>query len=374
MTKYNVTSGFLGAGKTTSMMAFAKNINSRGLGSAAVLIDDLGAKNIVDADYTAACGIPSLSISGDCICYQHENLIDKLHQLESSGANVIFSDIPGLGIGALDNVYLQMKKREPGEFDLMPFTCIVDPERIRMIMPEAADINLPIELSFLLDAQMKEADLIVLNKIDTITEERKEEILDFIRNGYPQAKVMSVCALTGEGVDEVVDCLLSSHAPAEHRDIGYGSEAFMLAESRLCWYNRRIFFEQKENKNLDFNQVFSDIFEGIREGLIEKGGNVPHLKMFASDNEYMPTDVFKASLIGVDYEIDFTRKLEFDYSAISLNINARAAAEAQDMADIVEDAIDKVTEKYRLKARTYFLESFGMMDEGRGNTGRASKY
>lgn len=374
MTKYNVTSGFLGAGKTTSMMAFAKNINSRGLGSAAVLIDDLGAKNIVDADYTAACGVTSMSISGDCICYQHENLIDKLHQLEKAGADVIFSDIPGLGIGALDNVYLQMKEREPGEFELMPFTCIVDPERIRMIMPEAADINLPAELSFLLDAQMKEADLIILNKIDTISEERKEEILDFIRNSCPQAEVMAICALTGEGVDEAVDYLLSGSAPAEHRDIGYGSEAFMAAESRLCWYNRRIFFEQKENKNLDFNQVFSDIFEEIRAGLKEKGGNVPHLKMFASDNENAPTDIFKASLIGIDYETDFTRKLRYEYSAISLNINARAAAQAQDMSDIVEDAIEKVTDKYQLKARTYFLESFGMMDEGRGNTGRASKY
>ena len=202
----------------------------------------------------------------------------------------------------------------------------------------------------------------------------KEEILRFIKAGYPQAKVMAFCALTGEGVDEAADYLLSSHAPAEHRDIGYGSEAFMLAESKLCWYNRRVFLEQKENKNLDFNQVFSDIFEGIREGLKEKGGNVPHLKMFASDSETAPTDVFKASLIGIDYETDFTQKLKYDYSAISLNINARAAASAQDMSDIVEDALEKAADKYQLRARTYFLESFGMMDEGRGNTGRASKY
>jgi len=44
------------------------------------------------------------------------------------------------------------------------------------------------------------------------------------------------------------------------------------------------------------------------------------------------------------------------------------------MSDIVEDAIEKAADKYQLRTRTYFLESFGMMDEGRGNTGRASKY
>ncbi len=41
-TKYMVTSGFLGSGKTTSMIAFAGSINSRGLGSAAILANDLG--------------------------------------------------------------------------------------------------------------------------------------------------------------------------------------------------------------------------------------------------------------------------------------------------------------------------------------------
>ncbi len=41
-TKYMVTSGFLGSGKTTSMIAFADSINSRGLGSAAILANDLG--------------------------------------------------------------------------------------------------------------------------------------------------------------------------------------------------------------------------------------------------------------------------------------------------------------------------------------------
>ena len=50
-TKYMVTSGFLGAGKTTSMIAFSREINRRGLGTAAIIANDLGAGNIVDAEY-----------------------------------------------------------------------------------------------------------------------------------------------------------------------------------------------------------------------------------------------------------------------------------------------------------------------------------
>lgn len=373
-TKYVVTSGFLGAGKTTSMIAFAKSVNRRKKGTGGILVDDLGANHIVDANTTASSDVITLDISGDCICYQHENLVDKLHQLETLGANVIFSDIPGLGIGALDNVYLQLNEKGPGEFDLMPFLCLIDPERIRMVMPEQASLNLPDELKFLLNAQMAEADLIVLNKVDTISPEKKDEIIAFVKDRYPDTPVLAMSAATGEGVDEVVDYLMSHSANAVHREIGYGSDAFMAAESLLSWYNRRIFLEERDGKNLDFNQVFADLFEEIRSGLRQAGGNVPHLKMFASDGAEKNADIFKASLIGIDYPVAFDHKLQNKYTAISLIINARAAAPAQTMTDIVDDAIDAISQKYNLKSRTFFVEAFGMTEEDRGNTGRASKY
>lgn len=373
-TKYMVTSGFLGSGKTTAMIAFSRNINARGLGHAAILANDLGAGNIVDAEFTAAAGITSLPISGGCICYQHENLVDKLHQLEAAGANVIFSDIPGCGIGALDHVYLELDDKEKDEFDLLPFTCLVDPERIRMIMPEQADINLPEEMKFLLDAQMAEADLIVLNKIDTISESETENIVNFIKGIYPKKEVMQMSAVMGTGVGEVVDYILANRSEAVHREIGYGSEAFIAAEEKMSWFNTRVYLQQREDKNLDFNQVIGEIFEGIRAGLKEKHSNVPHLKMFAADSVEELTDFFKASLIGVDYDVIYDRKLERQYSSLSLIINARCAADAAVMAEIVEDAVDLVAQKYNMKVRTFFLETFGMMEEGKENIGKASRY
>ena len=368
--KYAVMSGFLGAGKTTSMIALAGAISGR-YGTAAILANDLGASNVVDADYTETTDILTTRITGDCICYQHENLVDKLNQLVSGGAKYIFSDIPGCGIGALDNVYLQLEDREPGEFELMPFTCIVDPERLRMIMPEAAHLNLPGEMRFLLDAQMAEADLIVLNKKDLLTGDELQARLDFIRAAYPDTPVMAMSALTGEGVAEVADYLISHKAAAAHREIGYGSEEFIAAETLLSWYNCRVFLAERDDKNVDFNAVVADIFEGIREGLRANNGNVPHLKMFAAGDD---ADFIKASLIGIDYDVEYAHRLSRAYSAISVVINARAAADSQTMVDVVDDALDAVAAKYNLKARTFFMEAFGMMEEGKENGGRASRY
>lgn len=369
--KYAVTSGFLGAGKTTSMIAFSNAVNRRG-GRAAILANDLGARDIVDADYTAASsGVLTAEITGDCICYQHENLVDKLNQLAARGAGVIFSDIPGCGIGALDHVYLELERREPGEFALMPFLCVVDPERLRMIMPERADLGFPEELRFLLDAQMAEADLIILNKIDLLTPEQREQRMAFLTASYPNTPVMAMSALTGEGVDAVVDYLLSHRSAAVHREIGYGSRAFLAAEQHFSWYNRRVFFEERDGKNVDFNAAAASLFEEIRQGLRESGGNVPHLKLFAAGEG---ADYMKVSLLGVDCPLEFGRKLDRDYTAISVILNARATAAAQAMSAAVDGAIRAVEEGYHLRSRTFFVESFGMMEEGRGNGARASRY
>ena len=37
------------------------------------------------------------------------------------------------------------------------------------------------------------------------------------------------------------------------------------------------------------------------------------------------------------------------------------------------EKLQEMKEKYGLKSRTYFMETFGMMDEGKGNGGRASR-
>lgn len=76
----------------------------------------------------------------------------------------------------------------------------------------------------------------------------------------------------------------------------------------------------------------------------------------------------------MDYDVTYDRKLDRKYSALSLIINARCAEEPVVMADIVADAVDDVAQKYNMKTRTFFMETFGMMEEGKGNIGKASRY
>lgn len=375
---YMIVSGFLGAGKTTTMIALARCINARLKaqgrdGHSAIIANDLGAKNLVDADYTRTADVAINEITGDCICYVTEDLVTQIERLAADGANIVISDIPGAGVGALDHVYLTLKEDYPGRFELLPLTCLVDPMRLRMMLPGDArqDINLPEEIRFLLNAQLLEADLIVLNKCDLIDEEEREADLEFIRRAYPDTPVMAISARTGEGIEELVDHLLTHKANALPRDLGLDSEEFDTAEAQMCWYNRRFFAKERDGRNIDFNAVVEDFMEAIRDGLIEAKRNVPHLKLFAAGEG---TDFVKCSIVGVDYDLEFERKLDQEYTAIAIIVNARATCESETFGEIVEDAMDTIKATYNLKCNVIFTECFGFADEGRRNGGRASRY
>lgn len=357
MSRYVVLGGFLGAGKTTCMIAFSEYLSGRGR-KAAILVNDLGSRDLVDGATTEAAGCCCDQVTGDCICYQTETLVDKLRRFrDSSGADIIFSDIPGCGIGALDHVYHSLARSYPGEFVLCPFTAVADPERLRSIMPEQADLHLPAEMRFLFDAQLKEAELILLNKIDTLDEARRQACLRFLEQTYPQARVLALSARTGEGVAEAVEYLLQAESALPQPDIGYGSQAFMAAEARLCWYDRKFF---AKGDPADGNAFIADLCGSVRQKLRAVGRNVPHLKVRINGvGEYA-----KASLLGVDYEIGFDARFTRPQGELRGVINARATCESEVLDFLMDAALRESCEKYRMKLRVFFTECFSMVEEG----------
>lgn len=357
---FMVVSGFLGAGKTTTMIALGEHMNKTH-GTVGIIANDLGA-NLVDTNLTQTSGCTVEEIASGCICYQMDNTIDKIRRLrDRDGATFVMSDIPGCGVGALDHVYHRLARENADEFTLAPFTVIVDPERLKMIMPEKADINLPEELVYLLQLQLEEADLVVLNKIDLLTDDERERYLAFLRQACPDVAVLAISALERTGIDELAD-FVTTHTSALKNFSVRDDEKFAAAEEKLTWYNRRMFFKTIDGAKIDCNQVVDDLIEGIRMGLIERKRNVPHLKTFASAGA---GDFNKCSLIGVDYDIEHTAEFLRDHKKMSMIVNARAVCESRPFARLVDDALDDVCERYNLDCQVFFTECFNMGDEGR---------
>lgn len=359
--RFMVVSGFLGAGKTTTMLSLTEYINNSGK-KAAIIANDLGASNIIDAEYSGRQNVEVATVAGICICYAEELLIERIYRLNREPKDIVMSDIPGCGLGALEHVYGMLDEKYKEEILLAPFVVITDPERLRMIMPEKADINLPEDMKFLLDAQLKEADCIVLNKTDLMTEEEVTRYVKFLEQVRPGIPVFAISAKEKKGLAPLADYVLSAESAVNITDIGYYDQAFIDAEEKLSWFNRSVYITTKDGSTFDGNQFADDLIDEIRNGLIENRKNVPHLKTFTVGQE---GDYGKCSLIGVDYDILHDSQLEeSEVSKMKLVVNARAVCESDLLIDIMDDAFEAVKDQYNVKIKTFFSECFGMMDEG----------
>ncbi len=360
MRKFMVVSGFLGSGKTTVMMALTNHLNQTGR-KAAMISNDLGRKGLADYRYSRAAGVVSEEISGECICFITENLIERLRRLYSDGGcEMIMSDIPGFGVGALEHVYGKLREKYPDDCELAPFTVITEGSSLRKLMNKG-DSALPDEMKYLLRSQLLEGDLIVLNKADLYTEEEREEYERFLRTLCPSVPVLTVSALTGEGIPGLAEYLCSHGTEFPEPDFNVTEEQFEAAFGKLSMYNCQYYAEVCCD-DFDANAYLTELAEEIRDRLAEKGYDTPHLKLFAQSED---GDYCKADLLGVKENVILTRRMKHRCVDLPVVLNTTSAADSVYLAKTIDESIRLVSGRYNLSVAVYYKECFGLNEEGR---------
>ena len=355
-----VVSGFLGSGKTTTMMALTNHLNQTGCG-AAMISNDLGRKGLADYRYSKAAGVVSEEISGECICFVTENLVERLRRLYSDGGcEMVMSDIPGFGVGALEHVYYKLRDLYPDECELGPFTVITEGAALRKLMGKG-DSPLPDEMKYLLKAQLLEGDLIVLNKTDLCEDGEKAEYLDYIRSICPDTPLLAVSAVTGEGIPELAAYLCGHSTTFPGLEFGVSEEEFESAFGKLSMYNCQYYTEICCN-DFDANEYLTDLAEEIRQKLKAKDYDTPHLKLFAQKED---GDYSKVDLLGTDREVIVTHAMKQRCVDLPVVLNTTSAADSVYLAKSIDEAIRDVSGRYNLSVVVFYKECFGLNDEGR---------
>lgn len=349
MKKFCVFSGFLGSGKTTTMIALTKYYSLHH-GKAAMISNDLGhGVNLADHRLALLSGCHASEMTEDCICYQNENLAERLDAYYADGCELVISDIPGFGVGALEHVYHGLNEKYPNVYELAPFTVLTEPHTVRLLQSgESGDME------YILHTQFVEADLIVLNKCDTIDDKQIAECSEWLKTHYPQADVIAISALTGQGLEELSLALKENTASMRRPDIGYCGPAFQNSMSRISEYYIQ-YHASVCCFNFDGNAYLRDMAERMREKLVRAGADVPHLKLLAWEPE---GDYGKVDLIGTGRPVVETRKFERPCTDLAVILNASAICPKEQFQEYMSDTVKSISEKYRLEIVIFKEESF----------------
>ena len=351
MRKFAVFSGFLGSGKTTSMMALTRYYTAHH-GKAAMISNDLGeGVTLADDRLARLSGVNASQITDECICFCHDVLTERLNAYYDDGCDLVVSDIPGFGVGALEHVYHGLSREYPDQFELGPFTVLIEPRNAALLRSGQDE-----DMAYILRAQLMEADLIVLNKCDLLDSSEAEADRNWLAEHYPQAEVITISAVTGEGLEDLSRALMQGRASMQHPDIDYDDEDLQNAMDQLTEYYLE-YVAQVCCFDFDGTEYLADIARTVQSALKTGGWEIPHMKLLAWEPE---GDFGKVDLLGTDRPIEITRRFERPCTEIAVVLNANAACPAKELDEIILGAAKDASQKYQLEIRLFKKECFNL--------------
>ena len=175
-----IISGFLGAGKT-SLLNHILNAD-HGL-RVAVLVNDFGEINIDAELISGVSGESTINLSNGCICCSIRNdLLEATVQLIQRPDPPEYIVIETSGVSdpmAVSLTFMARELRAGARVDSM--LTVVDSEQIDQVDGKHRELALD---------QIAMADIVVLNKVDLVNDEKREELAAFVKDLVPRARIL----------------------------------------------------------------------------------------------------------------------------------------------------------------------------------------
>ena len=179
MTKIDVFSGFLGAGKTTLIK---KLIAEAYTGEKLVLIENEFGEIGIDGGFLKEAGIEINEMNSGCICCSLVGDFTKALQKVLTELHPDRILIEPSGVGKLSDVIRAVRQVESTEVVLNAFTTVADATKCKLYMKNFGEFY---------NDQIEHAGCIVLSRTDGMSEEKREACVALLRQHNEKATIVT---------------------------------------------------------------------------------------------------------------------------------------------------------------------------------------
>ena len=336
--RYIMIGGFLGAGKTTAVARLAQALRGKNL-RVGLITNDQG-RNMVDTAMLRSRGFPTEEIPGGCFCCRFNSLVDAANKLtESIAPDVFIAEPVGSCTDLIATVSYPLRRMYGEQFSVAPLSVLIDPIRALRILKVEEGGNFSEKVRYIYLKQMEEADLIVINKVETLTLERLGGLRKAIGLKFPAKEILAVSARTGLGLPEWFEKLKVGSAPAgEAMPINY--DTYADGEALLGWLNCTVRISGETA--WDGNQVLRRLAEAIHRRLRAAGGEIAHLKMTLSPIGGLG-GIGVVNLVRNDYVPELSLELAANILSGELIINARVEMPPEQILEAVSAGLAEIS-------------------------------
>ena len=179
MTKINIFSGFLGAGKTTLIKKLLKDGFN---GQKVVLIENEFGKIGIDGGFLQECGIKITEMNSGCICCSLVGDFSRALRKVIDEYNPERILIEPSGVGKLSDVIRAVQSVVGENVELSSFTTVVDASKCKMYMKNFGEFY---------DDQISNASCIVISHTSKLSDDKISETVKMLREKNPDATIIT---------------------------------------------------------------------------------------------------------------------------------------------------------------------------------------
>jgi len=346
--------GFLGSGKTTALAGLAKRLIQKNRRVGIIMNDQT--ENLVDTvivrEMLSELGVPVEEVVKGCFCCKFDELINQMEKILAHDPDILMGEPVGSCTDFVAAVANPIKIHYRDAFKFAPFSTMVDPVRVRELLLGETRTTFPEEVSYLFKKQLEEADIIVLNKIDSISKQETERLVSVIGKAYPEKIVTAVSAREGEGMDDWLEDLLSGRPGANTvlREIDY--DRYATAEAVLGWLNAAIMLNARDS--FEATEFSRNLALRLQEAFKERNAGIGHLK-------FLITSGGKTMWMNVT---DFTAEPLMSGEPLgrltngTLVLNARVRLDPEDLEKMVKQILDDLFEETDIRSEEVDFQCF----------------
>lgn len=348
--RFVMVGGFLGAGKTTLISRLARRFQQDGKHVCVVTNDQ--AAGLVDTELLRSQGLEVNEVAGSCFCCNFDGLTGAMEAFETrQRPDVILAEPVGSCTDLVATIALPMMERLGEKFVQSPYAVVLKPSHGRKILSGAGG-GFSAKAEYIFRKQLEESELLLLNRVDELSESEVEEISGLVAEQYPGRAMIGLSAKTGENLETLYQAL-ANPAAARSLTIEVDYDVYAEGEAELGWLNATVRFESAEPFELDRLSVA--LVDDLREQFQKIQAEPGHLKVLCGDGD---GSVSVANLIDGDSSTVLSVAAERQVSSADAVINARVRLAPAELQQLVEATVRRAGTTVSASAQIQQIESF----------------